>query len=50
MVRSRGEVGTFSEGLELLPPGIVPAARWRPEEAPDDDAPVSLYGAVGLKR
>ncbi|MBJ6641302.1 SAM-dependent methyltransferase [Streptomyces sp. DHE7-1] len=50
VARSRAEVGVFFEGLELLPPGIESVARWRSQEAPDDTAPVSLYGAVGLKR
>lgn len=50
VARSHSEVGAFFEGLELLPPGIVSVARWRPEETPDDAAPVSLYGVVGLKR
>ncbi|MFE5401750.1 SAM-dependent methyltransferase [Streptomyces sp. NPDC056580] len=50
VARSRSEIGVFFEGLELLPPGIVSVDRWRPEEAPGDAAPVSLYGAVGLKR
>ncbi|MER6036799.1 SAM-dependent methyltransferase [Streptomyces sp. NPDC001835] len=50
VARSRAEVGVFFEGLELLPPGIVPVDRWRPEDAPGDTAPVSLYGAVGVKR
>ena len=50
VARSRAEVGVFFEGLELLPPGIVSVARWRAKDASDDAAPVSLYGAVGLKR
>ncbi|MFE3634594.1 SAM-dependent methyltransferase [Streptomyces sp. NPDC059168] len=50
VARSRAEVGVFFEGLELLPPGIESVARWRPEEEPEGAAPVSLYGAVGLKR
>ncbi|MFJ9868061.1 SAM-dependent methyltransferase [Streptomyces sp. NPDC101165] len=47
VARSQAEVGTFFKGLELLDPGIVSVADWRPESAPDE--PVSLYGAVGLK-
>ncbi|MEU6672115.1 SAM-dependent methyltransferase [Streptomyces sp. NPDC046727] len=48
--RSHAEVGTFFEGLDLLEPGIVSVADWRPEEPPAaTDGPVSLYGAVGRK-
>ncbi|MEU1462098.1 SAM-dependent methyltransferase [Streptomyces sp. NPDC005727] len=50
VARSRAEVGVFLEGLQLLPPGIESVARWRSEDGPDGAAPVSLYGAVGLKR
>ncbi|MFF7976929.1 SAM-dependent methyltransferase [Streptomyces sp. NPDC007905] len=49
VARSHAEVGTFFEGLDLLEPGIVSVAHWRPEEAPDTEGPVSLYGAVGRK-
>ncbi|WP_333778102.1 SAM-dependent methyltransferase [Streptomyces sp. IBSBF 3136] len=49
VARSHGEVGAFFEGLDLLEPGIVSVAHWRPEEDPDPTEPVSLYGAVGVK-
>lgn len=49
VARSRDEVGAFFEGLELLEPGVVPVAEWRPEQAPDGDRPISLYGAVARK-
>ncbi|MFI0163515.1 SAM-dependent methyltransferase [Streptomyces sp. NPDC017095] len=49
VARSRAEVGAFFQGLELLEPGIVPVADWRPDEPPADGAPVSLYGAAALK-
>jgi hypothetical protein len=26
----------FGDGLTVLPPGLVPAAEWRPTEPPDD--------------
>ncbi|MFE1313038.1 SAM-dependent methyltransferase [Streptomyces sp. NPDC058755] len=48
VARSQAEVGTFFKGLDLLEPGIVSVADWRPESEPD--GPISLYGAVGLKR
>ncbi|OIK25057.1 SAM-dependent methyltransferase [Streptomyces malaysiense] len=49
VARSRDEVGAFFEGLELLEPGVVPVAEWRPDEPPDGDRPISLYGAVARK-
>ncbi|MEU4035158.1 SAM-dependent methyltransferase [Streptomyces collinus] len=49
VARSHTEVGTFFEGLDLLEPGIVSVAHWRPEEDPDPAGPISLYGAVGVK-
>ena len=49
VARSQAEVGVFFGGLRLLEPGIVSVADWRPEDAPDGDGPISLYGGVGLK-
>ncbi|MFI1761076.1 SAM-dependent methyltransferase [Streptomyces sp. NPDC020800] len=49
VARSQAEVGTFFKGLDLLEPGIVSVADWRPEDAPDGAGPISLYGAVGRK-
>ena len=47
--RSRGEVARFFDGLELVEPGLVQLADWRPgpDHAP---APTSGYGAVARKR
>jgi trans-aconitate methyltransferase len=49
--RSREEVARFFTGLELVPPGIVPTPRWRPDPAQDlpDDNTNSAYAAVGRK-
>jgi len=33
-LRSPGQIAGFFEGLELVPPGLVPCPRWRPD--PDD--------------
>ncbi|MEU3830418.1 SAM-dependent methyltransferase [Streptomyces sp. SID486] len=49
VARSHAEVGTFFQGLDLLEPGIVSVADWRPGSERADDGPVSLYGAVGRK-
>jgi hypothetical protein len=47
--RSHAEFARFFEGLELLPPGIVPTAGWRPD--PDDEprptaVEAAAYGAL----
>ncbi|MFE9448163.1 SAM-dependent methyltransferase [Streptomyces sp. NPDC006739] len=55
VARSHGEVSRFFTGLELLDPGIVSVADWRPELADDFEAdlgpgPISLYGGVAVRR
>jgi len=47
--RSREQVGRFFDGLELVEPGLVQLADWRPAPG-DEPAPTSGYGAVGRKR
>lgn len=47
--RERHDFARFLNGLDLLPPGIVPVARWRPDEEPPDDEDVCMYAAVGRK-
>ncbi|GAA3209558.1 SAM-dependent methyltransferase [Actinocorallia longicatena] len=49
--RTRGEVARFLDGLDLVPPGLVPLPAWRPlrgEPGVDPDAFWSV-GAVGRK-
>ncbi|MFD0821414.1 SAM-dependent methyltransferase [Micromonospora zhanjiangensis] len=50
--RSRAEVGRFDAGLDLVEPGIVPVAEWRPE-VPAEQRPAradaSIYGLVARK-
>jgi hypothetical protein len=49
-LRSRDEVATFFEGLQMVPPGLVYVHTWRP--GPGDIAPadgVSAHGGVGRK-
>jgi hypothetical protein len=46
--RTAAEIGGFFDGLELLPPGIVPCSRWRPG-ADDPDIDVNQYAGVGRK-
>jgi SAM-dependent methyltransferase len=54
VARDRAELAAFFTGLDLLDPGVVSVADWRPDLAEDESdlgpGPVSLYGAVGVKR
>ena len=48
--RSRKQIATFFDGLELVDPGLVLLSQWRPDEqvlAGDDR--VGMYGAVAFK-
>ena len=47
-IRPRGEVERFftGAGLEMLPPGLVPVARWWPEET--DELPQDANAHVGI--
>jgi hypothetical protein len=48
-LRSAEQIGAFFDGLTVVPPGIVPASRWRsdPEDPVGDDATVC---GVGFKQ
>ncbi|MFI5674215.1 SAM-dependent methyltransferase [Streptomyces cellulosae] len=52
VARSHAELSRFFTGLDVWEPGIVSLSHWRPApgEEPAGDGPVSLYGAVGIKR
>jgi S-adenosyl methyltransferase len=45
--RSRAEVMSFLDGLEILGPGLVSCARWRSES--ESAATVPQFGAVAVK-
>ncbi|MEU2183027.1 SAM-dependent methyltransferase [Streptomyces thermolilacinus] len=45
--RTREEFGSFLEGLEVLEPGVVSCASWRPDQGPG--SPVPQFGAVARK-
>lgn len=51
--RSRAQIAGFAAGLDLLPPGLVSCARWRPEPAPDGgptaEPEVAQFGLVARK-
>jgi hypothetical protein len=46
--RTREQVTRFSDGLELLPPGVVQTPQWRPE-VPPSGFPVPMWAAVARK-
>jgi hypothetical protein len=46
--RSKTELAAFFDGLELLPPGIVPMLGWHPDSEPEDVD--SVHGWVGVGR
>ncbi len=48
--RSHAEVMTFFEGLDLVPPGLVPVPEWRPRSEIEAKTPSNLWGGVGRKR
>jgi hypothetical protein len=50
-LRSPEQLSRFFEGLELVPPGLVPVPEWRPEPSPSP-ATAEVYSccAVGRKR
>ncbi|MFF8282472.1 SAM-dependent methyltransferase [Streptomyces albus] len=47
--RTRAEVARFFNGLELLPPGIVSCARWRPGRVAEGEKTVAQFGALARK-
>jgi O-methyltransferase involved in polyketide biosynthesis len=50
VARSKRELETFFEGLELLEPGVVSCSRWRPEESSFGEPPeVSEFCGLGRK-
>jgi S-adenosyl methyltransferase len=49
-VRERAEVAEFFEGLEIVEPGLMHVADWRPDSPQDVQAPAMFeYGGVGRK-
>jgi O-methyltransferase involved in polyketide biosynthesis len=48
-VRTLAEVERFFDGLELVEPGIVPMAEWRPEGKPPPFGEAAFYGGVARK-
>jgi S-adenosyl methyltransferase len=48
-LRSAEEIAGFFDGLDLLPPGIVPVPEWRPDPAPFPAVHVDTLGGVARK-
>jgi O-methyltransferase involved in polyketide biosynthesis len=48
--RTGDEIASFVEGLDVLAPGIVSCARWRPAPDRDPGPEVAQYGLVARKR
>ncbi|WP_018657096.1 SAM-dependent methyltransferase [Actinomadura flavalba] len=49
-LRSADSIGRFFDGLDVLDPGIVPLAAWRPAVPPRADLPTWFLCGVGRKR
>ena len=48
--RSRAEVTSFFDGLELVEPGVTPIQQWRPDTAEEASAVAAMWGGVAFKR
>lgn len=48
IMRSRDEVARFFEGYDMVEPGVVPMAKWRPDTAPEDEDPYAFAQFVGV--
>ena len=48
-MRSREEITRFFDGLDMIEPGLVPVAKWRPESEMAAAAPASRWAGVGRK-
>nr|PZN42855.1 MAG: S-adenosyl methyltransferase [Actinomycetota bacterium] len=48
-LRSREEIVGFFDGLELVPPGVVPLPEWRPDLHRPDAPKVNAIGGIGRK-
>jgi hypothetical protein len=48
--RTPEQLARFFDGFELLEPGLVPVAEWRPDPASRDRRDVDSFGGVAVKR
>jgi SAM-dependent methyltransferase len=49
-LRTRAEVATFFDGLELVQPGMVQASKWRPVNEMEATGPAAIWAGVARKR
>jgi hypothetical protein len=49
VLRDRGEIARFFNGLEMVEPGIVQADQWRTAAGPSVPSKVAVYCGVGRK-
>jgi hypothetical protein len=47
-MRTGEQIATFFSGLQLVPPGLVPIPRWRPDDDPVDVAGERMVGYAGV--
>jgi hypothetical protein len=47
--RSHAQVTRFFDGLDLVPPGVVPIQEWNPATAEEAGTAASMWGGVALK-
>ena len=40
----------FFDGLDLLPPGVVPVPKWRPDSEFESSAKSTMWGGVARQR
>ncbi|WP_030378476.1 MULTISPECIES: SAM-dependent methyltransferase [unclassified Streptomyces] len=50
IMRSREEIARFFEGYDMVEPGLVPMADWRPDTAREDEDPYAFAGFAGVGR
>jgi O-methyltransferase involved in polyketide biosynthesis len=48
-LRSPEQITRFFDGLDLVEPGVVPCARWRPDPSPFGPTDADVYGGLGRK-
>ena len=48
--RTAAQVEGYFAGLDLVPPGVVPVANWRPDPSPSPPVQVDSLAGVGLKK
>jgi SAM-dependent methyltransferase len=50
VMRSREEIARFFEGYEMVEPGLVSTAKWRPDTPPEEEDPYAFAGFAGVGR